>query len=184
MKMTSVFLIGVLLLVGGCASPQHRVQRAVARAFAPENPPSVWIEPVRGLSNASSDPEIVKSKAAEAMGKHNFTCWLLLTKRPTELDSGDYEWTLSPAAGIGAALANYLSDHHTFVRKQDISDLQWAEDADGTVSGTLQVATSYGLAASFVFHASSNANGLTVDHLAIQKKGSTKISDGITVFQK
>lgn len=169
----TMLVIVIAAIVAGYGGPDAKVQTALHAALAPETAPAVWASAIK---NPSLTPEDVRKQ----MGTQNLTTFLLtLSAQDADTLAKGYSWeygTVRPDA-----LARYLTDNSTLVAAKHTSNLQWAKQPDGTLSGSFAVNTPYGLKATILFSATEKEGSIAVTKLAVAKKGSTAMTDGFAV---
>jgi hypothetical protein len=177
--MRSVWTVLAVVITGfvcGCGGPDAKVQSAVRAALAPETAHAVWAAAIK-------NPSLTTEDARKQIGEHNLTTFLLtLAVQESATLAQGYSWQYG--AVRPDVLAQYLTDNSTLVAAKHTSNLQWAKQPDGTLSGSLAVNTPYGLTATLLFAATEKDGSVVVTRLAIAKKDSTALTDGFTVFTR
>jgi hypothetical protein len=174
-----VALLAVAVACGCGEKTGPRLEDALAVALAPEHPPQVWMVKLPGLN----DGEHGKRELRQAMGRNNFTSWLLTcpAEASAPLYSGDFEWRLTPNPHL---MSSYLSHYDSLLSADNIYELVWEYTPGNAVRGSFQARTPYGLRAKFLFEGNTSSGILRIHKLAVAKKYSIYMMDAFPIVAR
>ena len=120
----------------------------------------------------------VKGVVWHSVGKDNLSSFLLTFGGDPELKLEQYEIQFDTSGGCFPE--NFLSEGKSIVSFANLADIKWpVGDHPGVFSFN-----GYGVSGKCYFTAAERKGGIAITKLAIARKKSTKLEDGILVFRK
>jgi hypothetical protein len=180
MKTRIILLIScaAVLLTGCSRPPDFYVKRALHDVLAPEATPR---QTRSTLASMADSPDLEPVLAV--LGTNNFSMFFLAIELDSPLFATDYfEWHC-PSPDIGL-LGQQFERHLTAVAVGDIKVLTFVRTSNVTGTGSFSVDTAYGLRAEFLFVSEGDGDKLRVTQLAVKRKDSNEIADGVIVVRR
>ena len=166
------------LLVAGCSRPaDFHLKRALHTVLAPEASRSRTIDV---LSELAHNADIVP--VLTALGTNNFTTFFLSLQQDSPLVITDEFECNIPKTDI-PRFGEYLRDHATAIAVADINDLTYTTSPDGTGEGSFSVDMEWAFKATFLFRTRGAGRNMRVTELAVKRKNSTDVDDGLVIAQ-